>query len=389
MLLSISDIHLSDKHRKVDQEKVAELARSIQNVGLIHPITITSDHRLIAGAHRLNALKSLGCKKIDCVVLDVEPLCAELAEIDENLVRSELNPISIGELAIRRDEILRSLGRRAKCGDNQHSKGGAPGAEHLVTTAAIADRMSLSQRTLQENMQLAGQLTPLAKEVVRRENVTKKDALKLSRMEPDQQNAIAAQFASGKAKSLIDARRLVAKESVIEPMPLSGDKKYRVIYADPPWKYNNKLTDGYGAAENHYPTMSIDELRTLPVAEMAEKNAVLFLWTTSPLLKECFDVINAWGFKYKTSFVWDKVRHNMGHYNSVRHELLLVCTKGSCTPDVSKLFDSVVVSERSDKHSEKPEVFRQMIDTLYTHGKKLELFARKKTTGWDVWGNQA
>jgi N6-adenosine-specific RNA methylase IME4 len=106
------------------------------------------------------------------------------------------------------------------------------------------------------------------------------------------------------------------------------------------------------------------------------------------LLEECFDVIRAWGFKYKTSFVWDKVKHNMGHYNSVRHELLLVCTKGSCTPDVPKLFDSVVSVERTAKHSEKPEVFREMIDTLYTTGRKIELFARKMTPGWETWGNQ-
>ena len=134
--------------------------------------------------------------------------------------------------------------------------------------------------------------------------------------------------------------------------------------------------------------MSIDELCALPVADMTEENAVLFLWTTSPLLEECFEVIRSWGFKYKTSFVWDKVKHNMGHYNSVRHELLLVCTKGSCTPDVPKLFDSVVSVERTAKHSEKPEVFREMIDTLYTTGRKIELFARKTTPSWDTWGNQ-
>jgi DNA (cytosine-5)-methyltransferase 1 len=78
----------------------------------------------------------------------------------------------------------------------------------------------------------------------------------------------------------------------------------------------------------------------------------------------------------------------MGHYNSVRHELLLVCTKGSCTPDVSKLFDSVVSIERSETHSEKPEFFREIIDTLYPYGKRIELFARKSADGWERWGNQ-
>lgn len=106
--------------------------------------------------------------------------------------------------------------------------------------------------------------------------------------------------------------------------------KYKIIYADPAWKYNDKQnTPKLGGAEKHYSTMSIKELCELPVKNMTEKNAVMFLWTTSPLLEDTFKVIKAWGFKYKTSFIWDKVKHNMGHYNSVRHEFLLICTKGS------------------------------------------------------------
>ena len=132
--------------------------------------------------------------------------------------------------------------------------------------------------------------------------------------------------------------------------------------------------------------MSIAELCDLPVADIAEDNAVLFLWTTSPILEECFQVIKAWGFKYKASFVWDKIKHNMGHYNSVRHEFLLICTRGSCTPDVVKLFDSVQSIERTE-HSKKPEKFREIIDTLYTHGNRVELFARQPADGWEVWGN--
>lgn len=163
---------------------------------------------------------------------------------------------------------------------------------------------------------------------------------------------------------------------------------YRVIYADPPWAYGNSGLQQYGHASHHYPSMTIDELCALPVEAMAQDNAVLFMWVTSPLLEECFPVIKAWGFSYKTSFVWDKVKHNFGHYNSVRHELLLVCTRGSCTPDAKELHDSVVTIERSKKHSEKPEEFRAIIDALYTQGARVELFARSKHEGWDTWGNE-
>lgn len=165
------------------------------------------------------------------------------------------------------------------------------------------------------------------------------------------------------------------------------EKKYRVIYADPPWSYNDKQNvEVLGGAEKHYPTMSIQEICALPVP--SEDNAVLFIWVTSPLLEDVFKVINAWGFKYKSSFVWDKIAHNMGHYNSVRHEFLLVAVKGSCTPDVKKLFDSVVSIERT-AHSVKPKEFREIIDTLYPVGERLEMFAREAGAGWDVWGNMA
>lgn len=164
-------------------------------------------------------------------------------------------------------------------------------------------------------------------------------------------------------------------------------KKYRVIYADPPWSYGDKQNiDGLGGAEKHYMTMPLEDICSLPIP--SEDNAVLFIWVTSPLLEDSFKVINAWGFKYKTSFVWDKVAHNMGHYNSVRHEFLLICTKGSCTPDVKKLYDSVVSIERTD-HSRKPKEFRDMIDTLYPNGNRIEMFAREAQEGWDVWGNMA
>lgn len=165
------------------------------------------------------------------------------------------------------------------------------------------------------------------------------------------------------------------------------DNKYRVIYADPPWQYNDKQdTEKLGGAVKHYPTMPLDEICDLPIP--AEKNAVLFLWTTSPMLEDSFKVINAWGFKYKSSFIWDKIAHAIGHYNSVRHEFLLVCVRGSCTPDVPKLLDSVVSIERTE-HSRKPKEFRDMIDELYPVGNRLEMFAREAPEGWDVWGNMA
>jgi site-specific DNA-methyltransferase (adenine-specific) len=135
--------------------------------------------------------------------------------------------------------------------------------------------------------------------------------------------------------------------------------------------------------------MTVNEICNLPVNEISEKDSVLFLWVTSPLLEDAFAVIKSWGFKYKTSFVWDKVKHNMGHYNSVRHEFLLIATKGSCVPDNKKLYDSVQTIERNDNHSEKPIEFLDIIDDIYNYGNKLEMFCRNiKKEKWYGWGNE-
>ena len=167
-------------------------------------------------------------------------------------------------------------------------------------------------------------------------------------------------------------------------------EKYRVIYADPPWQYDLEQTSpNLGGAIKHYNSMSIEELCALPIKDIADKDAVLFLWITSPKLNLFLQLMEAWGFEYKTSFVWDKVKHNMGHYNSVRHEFLLIGGRGKSTPDLKHLYDSVITIERSDKHSEKPVEFLNIIDNLYQHGNRIELFARQaKKENWYFWGNE-
>jgi len=213
------------------------------------------------------------------------------------------------------------------------------------------------------------------------------DGKRLAKKAPD----LYEQLGTGKV-TLSQAKRELNKRERqnVPPLPSS---KYRILYADPPWQYNDTRIgmSAYSSAEDHYPTMSLEELCSMGerVRDICEDNAVLFLWATSPILEDSFKVLRAWGFSYKSSFVWDKVLHNYGHYNSVRHEFLLIATKGSCTPDSPKLHDSVVSLKRSGVHSEKPERFRELIDELYTKGARLELFARKETPGWTCWGNEA
>jgi N6-adenosine-specific RNA methylase IME4 len=223
-------------------------------------------------------------------------------------------------------------------------------------------------------------------EVARQANISNATAARASALwnsRPD----LAEEVIAGNLRPT-EAERQRKRDEYAERQPELPKDKYRVIYADPPWSYGNTQPDYHGVQDDHYPIMKLSEICAMPIRELVEDDAVLFLWVTSPILEESFQVIKAWGFEYKSSFIWDKIKHNMGHYNSVRHEILLICTRGSCTPDNRKLFDSVYQEERTE-HSRKPEYFRDVIDTIYPHGKRIELFARSKHGNWDNYGNES
>lgn len=190
-------------------------------------------------------------------------------------------------------------------------------------------------------------------------------------------------------RALVRAKR---RQNVIDGQAvLKG--KYRVIYADPDWSYENK--QWHGSTEAHYETSPIEEIMKLPVQAHAMNDSVLILCVTAPVLLQNpgpRDVIEAWGFTYKQNIVWDKVNGVSGHYHHGNHEHLIIATRGNCTPDAdANWLDSVqVIKRRGDaEHSSKPVEFYAIIEKLWTRGPYLELFARKKRDGWDAFGNDA
>lgn len=166
---------------------------------------------------------------------------------------------------------------------------------------------------------------------------------------------------------------------------------YSVIYADPPWRY--RCNTGDGAAENHYHTMSMDEIKALPVKELAAKDCALFLWITCPLLDEVWAVLDAWGFRYKTvAFVWVKVNRKdyslftgLGWWTRSNAELCLLATRGH--PRRADNTVHQVVLSRIERHSKKPDEVRHRIEQLMGDVPRVELFARQRAPGWDVWGD--
>lgn len=166
---------------------------------------------------------------------------------------------------------------------------------------------------------------------------------------------------------------------------------YSVVYADPAWPYPARYEEKnlYGAVNYHYRTISIEDLCELPVGKIAANNAVLFLWVATNFLEESFQIINSWGFEYKTNMVWikQKRRAKIGWYIGSFHELLLVATKGSYLPQTKELVESVIEAPVG-KHSQKPEIVYEIIEKLYPDDKYIELFARNKRKGWESWGDE-
>jgi len=179
------------------------------------------------------------------------------------------------------------------------------------------------------------------------------------------------------------------------PLP---DKKYSIIYSDPPWRYNArnnpKARFGLGV-DGHYDTMTMKEILALPVVDIAEDNCALFLWTTFPYLNKQMAVFDAWGFKYKTlGFSWLKTNKGngkpffgIGYYAKSNLEVCLMGIRGKMKP-VSNYVSSVVISPR-EEHSKKPSVVRDRIVELFGDIPRIELFARDSAEGWDSWGLEA
>ncbi len=344
--------------------KYETLKENIKQHGIEIPIIIDDQDYVIDGQHRLKIAVELALEDIPLkVVSDLTEVEKQQKAIDLNIQRRELNKGQLACVAVDCDEVMEELKGEAKEAKLSTLKQYQDTDKEKVPerdNGQVRDKLAVIFNTNGKYIDIAGILKDNAPDLFYQVKIDE--------------------------KTISQARREFNKRNKVEPPPLEG--KYRVIYADPPWKYSDSGLDDYGHAESHYPPMSVNELCEMDVEDIAENDAVLFMWVTSPFLEDVFKIIKAWGFKYKTSFVWDKVKHNFGHYNSVRHELLLICTRGSCVPDVAELYDSVQSIERSDKHSEKPREFRDIIETLYTYGNKIELFSRKDIDGWDIWGNE-
>jgi len=185
-------------------------------------------------------------------------------------------------------------------------------------------------------------------------------------------------------------KRESKEKALAEKITALPDAKFGVIYADPEWKFEfwSDAGKNYASPDNHYPTSPLDDIKARPVAGIAADDCVLFLWATYPMITQALEVMEAWGFDYKSMFVWVKHKAGTGFWVRGQHELLLLGTRGKVPAPAPGAAWASVVQAPVGKHSEKPAIFYEMIEGYFPNLPKIELNARQHRQGWTAWGNE-
>jgi N6-adenosine-specific RNA methylase IME4 len=259
-----------------------------------------------------------------------------------------------------------------------------------VSIAQAATLLNVSERTVQHARTVISHATPELVAAVDRGEIKVSVAAKLAKRPKETQRravetpACAPHIAKQEARAERETE-LASKQAALP------QKRYGVIYADPEWRFEpwSRETGMDRAADNHYPTSELADIKARDVASIAADDCVLFLWATAPMLPQALDVMRAWGFAYKSQAIWVKDRTGTGYWFRNRHEHLLVGTKGNLpAPAPGTQWESVIHAELGE-HSEKPVTVYGLIESYFPNLPKIELNARAKREGWDAWGLEA
>jgi N6-adenosine-specific RNA methylase IME4/uncharacterized ParB-like nuclease family protein len=402
-----------ERMRKLRADVVESLAESIKTQGLLQPIVVrprgAKNYWLVAGLHRLRAVEKLGRNKIEAVVLDgLDADAAQLAEIDENLVRADLSPAERALHISKRKELYEKVHPETKHG--AVGRGGKSSQNENSFVADAAKKTGKGRSTVARDVTRAKKVVVLADIVGT--SLDQGDELDaLAKLPEDEQRKLAERAKVGErvtarhveilaaAKAIRAERNEEHRAARLQQIAeiskgntaLPTGVRYPVILADPPWFFQAYTSDEANHRAPEYPTMTLDEICALPMRDLACDPAILFLWVTSAHLRLAFDVVEAWGFSYSTCAVWCKsdCAPGLGHFVRQQHETLLIARRGDFpTPPPSARPSSVITAPRRE-HSRKPDEVYAIIEAMYPDLPRLELFARKARPGWDVWGNEA
>lgn len=354
----------------LDAVELAELAKDIKERGVDIPGILLPDGTLLDGRNRRLACEQAGVE-MRWEIYTGNDVTAKV--VSRNLRHRHLGA---GQRAMIGVDLLPMLEAEAALRKSH------PGNEHARSHVADLPHVKESQ-----------QRGPLARDeaavIVSSSGRAIAQAKRVKAKAPE----LAAQVAAGtlalnaaeQQVRVIERVAAADERSAAGPPPMDTLTKHKVIYADPPWRYEFSATDSR-RIENHYPTMALEDICALEVP--AADDAVLYMWATSPKLANAMKVIESWGFKYTTSMVWVKPSLGMGFYARIRHEMLLIATRGNPgTPEPSVRPDSVIEAPRG-AHSVKP-LLHDQLDAWWPSVTKVELFARQPVDSpwWTTWGN--
>jgi N6-adenosine-specific RNA methylase IME4/ParB-like chromosome segregation protein Spo0J len=361
----------------------AALKADIAEHGQREPIWLF-EGKVIDGRHRLRACEQLGKNPLARPYAGTKPVDFV---VSLNLHRRHLSDAQRSAVAAEISNLTR--GRP----EENPPIGG-------ISQARAAEMLNVSQRNVERAAKVKHEAVPEVFDALKAGRVSVSAAATIAEAPLHEQREIVArgekeilQAAKEIRAKKTDERRAERIEKLVElsrgntPLGEAGGR-FPVIYADPPWRYEHAESESR-AIENQYPTMTLGEIMSMPIDDVALDDCILFMWATSPKLAEAFEVLDSWGFTYRTCAVWDKQKIGMGYYFRQQHELLLVATKGE--PPTPKPADrpASVFSYKRGPHSSKPVEVYGVIEAMYPELPKLELFCRNPREGWNAWGNQA
>lgn len=358
----IDAIRVGVRHRR-DLGDLASLAKSIGEVGLLHPIVVRRDGRLIAGERRLEAFKLLGRTEIPATVVDLEEIAR--GELAENADRKDFLPSEI-------DAIRRALEPREKAAAKARETLGkiSPGSEAGRTRDRVGAFAGVSGRTVEKIAAI----------------------VKAAEAEPETFGRLRdAMDRTGRVEAPYRRLRAMRQSIAIraEPPPLPGNGPYRVAAVDPPWPYDAQPTEQQNSrAVRPYPTMTIEAICALAVASIMHDHSIVWLWVDNYhlLSGDALRVLAAWGFKPVTLVTWAKDRMGLGHWLRGQTEHCIMATRGK--PTVFLTDESTLLFAPVGAHSEKPDAFYALVERLCPAPRYCELFARRRRPNWDAHGDE-
>jgi N6-adenosine-specific RNA methylase IME4 len=363
--VKLAEIRIGKRHRHGVGD-ARSLAASIAKLGLLHPVVVDGNGRLVAGARRLAAVRLLGWRDVPVrVVRSLSDAANALrAERDENTERQAFRPseqVSIARalLPLERAEARARQGTRT----DRHC-GHFPPSSTGKSRDRLAQVVGTSARTLAKALAVC--------------DAAEREPIKYGRLldQMDRTGNIHGAFTELE-------RRQQAERIAAEPPPLPTGP-FRVIVADVPWRYDCRADDITHRGRCPYPDMRVEEICALPVKKLAAADCVLWLWTTNAHMRESFAVLDAWGFESRTILTWAKPKFGTGHWLRGQTEHVHLAVRGK--PTILSTHHGTLLTAPARAHSEKPEAFFQLVRQICL-GVKVELFARRQRRGFVAYGN--